>query len=662
MAYLEFKNFSFGYEGQPNLFSNINFTFPNTGLVSILSESGSGKSSILNLIANYLKNYEGEIIRDFNLDEIGFVFQNYHLIEHLNVFDNISLPLILIGKDKKEIETKVNKLLNDIGLLEFKNKNVTELSGGQKSRVSLARGLIKGSKVLLLDEPTGALDVENSHKILKLIKSFAKNRLIILVTHNRELAELYSDVILNIKNQKLIVAKGKINKGKISNISKREKTRVKFLSSLKLSYSFLKKKKLKAFFSLFFSALAFGLITISLTISDTGKDVLVNLGKTNFDYDVFTMQEKKIYEIPGQELKLNKLVKLSDESTNLLKNSFSNLEVYPSFDYFLPNLVKGKYQGQYLKESSFSPSFPQENKLLTGRIPHNHLEVVVNKAFVDNFPDNDILNKSISLNFSTEIETNIAGEVIKDFLNFNFNVTIVGLNAEKGFISRPCIYYSYPFVSEFLYKSKLTNLSNYLNFNVDLKSRLSLYSSLDDKLTSFKSVIHFIDPLKIDEFLKSNNLDKYVLTSISLENTNAVVQILESLSSLVIIFLTLALIASFFLELVVIENLFNEKKIELGIYLSFHINKKTFFSLAYGQAFIIYVTLFVLSLLFNFCLSCLGNFVLKSYSYPEIFSKRMNFLSLFLLIVFNYIFVYLATYFPTKKLYSNELILSLKGE
>ena len=193
---------------------NISLTLPDNGLIFILGKSGSGKSTLLNIIGGIDRATTGSIIisqnklEDLNDKDLanyrnsycGFVFQEYNLIENLNVYDNVKLALDLKGIKDNLVTTYLNK----VGLYNFEKKKISECSGGEKQRIAIARALIKEPKLILCDEPTAALDSKNSYKLLDILKDLAKDRLIIIVSHNNELANKYADHIIKLKDGKII--------------------------------------------------------------------------------------------------------------------------------------------------------------------------------------------------------------------------------------------------------------------------------------------------------------------------------------------------------------------------------------------------------------------------------------------------------------------------
>ena len=191
--------------------NNATFTFPDTGLVSIFGKSGSGKTTLLNLIAlldeptngvvyyheqNIFKYSQKEKEKYRNLD-IGMIFQHTNLLENYSVIFNITLPSLIRGNDVKNAEIAGKNLLKSIKFPEkLYLKKCKDLSGGEKERVNILRALINDPKILICDEPTGALDFNNSITVMDILKEISKTKLVILVSHNAFLVNKYSDRIL----------------------------------------------------------------------------------------------------------------------------------------------------------------------------------------------------------------------------------------------------------------------------------------------------------------------------------------------------------------------------------------------------------------------------------------------------------------------------------
>lgn len=218
---LELKNIKKNYyvgEQTVQALKGINISFKRNEFVSILGPSGCGKTTTLNIIGGLDHYSEGDLLIDHKStkkykDEdwdayrnsiIGFVFQNYNLISHLSVLDNVEMALTLSGIHASERKEKAKKVLIDVGLKDHLYKKPNQLSGGQMQRVAIARALVNDPKILLADEPTGALDSKTSKQIMALIKKISKNILVIMVTHNDEIAKTYSDRVIRLLDGELI--------------------------------------------------------------------------------------------------------------------------------------------------------------------------------------------------------------------------------------------------------------------------------------------------------------------------------------------------------------------------------------------------------------------------------------------------------------------------
>lgn len=208
---LEIKNLTKEYDDL--VIDNLSVTFPSTGMVIITGKSGCGKTTLLNIIGGIDLNYQGNIfidnqnireIKNYCRKHVGFIFQDFNLINWLNVKNNYLLPGFFTKIIyKRAIEDQEEKL----ELQKLKRKKVKLLSGGQKQRVALLRAIIKNVDILLCDEPTGSLDQENSQAVFELLKKEAKERLVIVISHDENLAIKYADQLYVMENGKLIKKK-----------------------------------------------------------------------------------------------------------------------------------------------------------------------------------------------------------------------------------------------------------------------------------------------------------------------------------------------------------------------------------------------------------------------------------------------------------------------
>ena len=202
-----------------HVINNTNVKLDEKGLVSLLGPSGCGKTTLLNAIGGLDRVNSGKItidgkkissrnyrkvdkIRNLN---IGYIFQDYNLLDNLTVYDNVALSLKINGiKNKEEIKKRVTYILEKVGMYKYRNRLASMLSGGERQRVGIARAIVKNPKIIIADEPTGNLDSRNTIEVMNIIKAISKTKLVILVTHERELAEFYSDRILEIEDGKIV--------------------------------------------------------------------------------------------------------------------------------------------------------------------------------------------------------------------------------------------------------------------------------------------------------------------------------------------------------------------------------------------------------------------------------------------------------------------------
>lgn len=218
---IQISNVSKKY-GDTVILKDASYSFPEKGIVCLMGASGGGKTTLLNLLAGFDTDYEGEILVGgksisemdadslcrYRCDNIGFVFQNYHLLPGYTVLDNVQIASELSETLGKESQQRATTLLTRLGIEAKKNQKVENLSGGQKQRVAIARALMSNPQILFADEPTGALDRNTSTEIMTILQEIAKDRLVVVITHDAKISE-FADEIIHIKDQKIITEQEK---------------------------------------------------------------------------------------------------------------------------------------------------------------------------------------------------------------------------------------------------------------------------------------------------------------------------------------------------------------------------------------------------------------------------------------------------------------------
>ena len=257
----------------------VSLSFGERGFVSILGESGSGKTTFLNLIGGLDRYDEGDLIingkstkqfKDADWDayrnnSIGFVFQSYNLISHITVLANVEIAMTLSGITPKERRDKALKILSRVGLEKHVNKKPTQLSGGQKQRVAIARAVTNDPDIIMMDEPTGALDTETSDEIMGLVREVFADKLVIMVTHNEQLAKDVSDRIIRLQDGQVIDDSNPHQPSSEPSQYVMKKTAMSFLTALRLSLSNLRTKFARTIITAFAGSI--GIIGIALVLA-----------------------------------------------------------------------------------------------------------------------------------------------------------------------------------------------------------------------------------------------------------------------------------------------------------------------------------------------------------------------------------------------------------
>lgn len=307
---------------------DVTIEFRKNEFVSILGPSGSGKTTLLNIIGGLDRYDRGDLIinnqstKHFSDKEwnayrnncIGFIFQSYNLINHISILENVEMSLTLSGVSKKEKRTRAIEALEKVGLKEHIHKKPNQLSGGQMQRVAIARSLVNDPEIILADEPTGALDTKTSKQIMDLIKKIAKDKLVIMVTHNPELAKDYSTRIIEFRDGSLISDSNPItekeNESENINI---KKTSMSFLTALNLSFNNIKTKKGRTALTAFASSI--GIIGIALILSlSNGFDIQID----KFEKDSLS-QSPIIISEQAMSMDEENISKIMDKEDNLEK-------------------------------------------------------------------------------------------------------------------------------------------------------------------------------------------------------------------------------------------------------------------------------------------------------------------------------------------------------
>lgn len=440
---------------------DINLTFKPGEFVAVLGESGSGKSTLLNVISGLDRYDSGDILlngkstknftkRDwaiFRNNYVGFIFQEYNLVDHLTLVENVELPLLLQGVSNQEARSRAIEKCKLLGLENHLNKIPSKLSGGQQQRAAIARSLVTDPVVLLADEPTGALDSENGEIILSILKKLSEDYIVILVTHDEDNARKYADRIVLLEDGR-VISDDQINQIETTvnplDLSFR-KTKMGLRVRRKFAWNNIKKRKFRAFLTSL--TMAIGLVAIFLIV------FLIHGIQTEVTSFVARfLPENQYYVTPEM-----RLAKLDEDDLDVIQSIPEVTEAY--FHYKLTPLKLSdegyiipypySFEGIPIKEENF-----HSKNQVVGRYPNNGNEVIVSSALLEH-------TGWINYELKTESDLQIALQRVKDrpivvnYISYSdFDIDAETLNEEFYIVG--IIHSPYPVA--YVYNEKLVSL------------------------------------------------------------------------------------------------------------------------------------------------------------------------------------------------------------
>ena len=469
---------------------NITLSFPCTGLISVIGKSGCGKTTLLNIIGK-LDNpsegnvyYDGESVSSFkekSLTEfrkncVSYIFQHYHLLENQTVLYNIMLPALLNGDSFAKAKKKALSLIDSFSITkEMLYKKCSKLSGGEKERVAVMRSFINEPKVILADEPTGALDKDNALLVMESLKKASRTSLVIMVTHNEELARVYSDRIISMRDG-LIVGDERINVLKNSQITKSKrstKSNPNWYNKI-IAGNFSKRFK-RNLFSI--SALAIGLTASMLIFGfSNGAYPSISLSaEKQFDYGVASISKENKIESEDSPIALIQTMRCNEDEISDLEAQYTSLRFCVSYDSLISPIPDIYINEEELSGFSYLPVYSFVDKstdhalLDKGKIPviDTLNQVVINQVAYNQLKGilkADPLNSYLRINQNgafTFYTDDIEKPYITDYFVYDRLVQIVGVVKELTFLNTPKIFYSYVALDKYLDETLLNNLSDY---------------------------------------------------------------------------------------------------------------------------------------------------------------------------------------------------------
>lgn len=702
---LKLENINKSYNNELIL-KNINLYFEDTGFISILGPSGSGKTTLLNIISGLIKpdsgtiQYNNLLLNKFNRKSwdsfrtynLSYIFQDYKLLEDITVIDNIKIVT--------NNNNKIKQLLAKLEINKIQKQKVNKLSGGEKQRVAIARALVNDPDILLADEPTGALDTINSVKIMNILKEMSKNKLVIIVTHNIELAKKYSDKIIYIKDgttehNDYIKEFTDIK----TTILKKNKSSIK--SIIKLALNGLKSKKKRTILTSLASSIGIITMALVLLISNGFNKDLKNYEETTLSKIPITISNG-IYEKKSnsEKLKDNQInIKKKDEylHENNIDNNYlnyinklnNNYYISYKYDINLP-LLTNKYK--YIDISYFNMipykdnDYIKENyNIIYGRNINNYNEVLL-AIDENNMVEEDLL---MTFGINTDIEYNklintkikiIPNDIyykeennyfiVNNDLQYQYNngieLTIVGIVKEKEPIKN---------ISTILYNKEL--IDKYLTINENSKI-VKKYLNTDnviipsnttkDKILSYlgyKTIPYEIEIYANNIYDKENlikyldNYNKEEDKIIYIDITKDMLELLKNIINIITIVLVTFSLISLIVASIMISIITNMRVLErtkdIGILRSIGKSRKTISRLfnieniligiisSIISSLIVYILVNPINILLNKLLD-MGNILEYNYKYMLILS------------LLNITITMLSGYIPSKKASKKEII------
>ena len=632
----------------------VSLELPYSGLVSIEGKSGCGKSTLLNMISGIEKPskgiifYEGKKLKiskkkrmsQYRLNDISMIYQHYNLFGDLSVIDNIALPLRIAGVNRLKANKEALNLISKFKLDGLSHKKASLLSGGEKQRVAIMRALITKPKVILCDEPTGALDETNSEQIMSILKDVSKEKLVLMVSHNHQLIEKYSDRIIEMKNGS-IVNDLAINKIDSKNKTSKKRTKVGITWIFNFIKELFKKNVFKEFFS--FVSLTIGIISICVGVGFiVGSEKSQNDALThNLAIGNASVSETSYFSVSNSPLQFKKNVRPRTELIDRYLGDFETLSIQPNTNYFFSPYPTGHFYDEQIEGFEMVPilnEFIDNNDVypgIAGSFKDNNLiNTIVNRDFLKLFSNQELedINNRFLVSYKTSISYYTGDEnnpfITEDF-SYSLRLNIVSVIDEFSFMNSPKIYYSYDALVDYLKNETLPNISRFLGYNVSVFDYL-IATKGDTPESSYSS---FIFMKNLDEYqLLFSKIKELTNNEETLQIESNVYTISESYKSFIssfkdalIFFLAIAFIGVLFILGMVSLSNFLENKKQSAILSCLGAPGTSISAIYLTYNLIISIIAFVVAIFSSFYLrNILNIYIFKSFGLTKLISIPFN--------------------------------------
>ena len=530
--------------------------------------------------------------------------------------------MIIAGERESYAFQRAEELLKEVG---FKGEKIKQLvnscSGGEKQRVALVRAIINNPKVILADEPTGSLDSNNSRVVMEIFKKISKKRLVIMVTHNKDLAYEFSDRVLLMDSNKVkTIDLNKIvevERYETNNSVKRNSNWINHFVNRNLKKRF--KRNLISVISLAISLI----FTFVLIGFDSGsKKEVYTQSVQQFDLGVSDISIEKSTDIENSKLKLVKQSRLSPMEISEFISKYNYFEYGLNYDYLVPSTLDISFEGNKLDSLTYNPIYSFKgiscpNFLREGRLPNDTLEEVLinDKAYdylIKKYGDNP-LDLYLSLESKREITTYLDKEdkpYIVDYFNFNKTVKIVGVVKEAQFLNTPKIYYSYKALDDFMSNYLMNNLSAEYGMNYSFKSKIDQASS-NDPISSYSHKL-FLKNYEDFNYIETIKASNYQITNNSLKIREAVTSFIKAATMGMELFLIIAILGSVFILGITSFSSYTQDEHTNAILLSLGAKRDDIFSIYIIESLALGIASFFISLAISLAISPLINLILTN--------------------------------------------------
>ncbi|MCQ2795075.1 MAG: ABC transporter ATP-binding protein/permease [Bacilli bacterium] len=667
-----------------NVLKSVCLTFPQVGLVSILGKSGSGKSTLLNIIAGLDKPTNGKIYfsnKDLNgLSKkekkiyqnqiIGVLFQHFNLFNDLSCLENVMLPSLINGVNREDSKVRATNLFKQYHLEHLMNQRYETLSGGEKQRVALLRALINRPRIIIADEPTGALDSQNSVFIMKELKTLAKDHLVIVVTHNEALIKDYEDYRINIVDGKTSEFKAVFNE----RYEVKHSGKIKFSAVTRFIKLHLFKHKVRniiAASSIMFSSLC---LLVSLGYINGAKTSVDNYKKQSLLYTYATVAKKTKIEVPDSPIIISKLTRPSLEEISFLVDNISSLIVANNYQIVFPSVPSFNFDNKNISDIEFSPVYDFslfQNLFTSGVLPQqdNFLEVVVNEEFAHHFgySNQEIINHVFNLDSLSDINSKSPlGKIIKDEIYFNQKVKITGVVKEFAYLNMPRVYYPYLGLKKILSNFILLNYSKEVGYNVSIEEMISDASEEDANSSYCYSL--FVNDLnevnQLYDFKKEyDQLGTFDIASTSYTISSSYQEMTDIISTSLIAFVIIAIVGAIFIIVITAYSNFTQNKKESAILSVLGTNKLAIFNIFNIENLIVAAVGIFSSFLLSMPITLIINSIIeKSFHLSNLIAVPLLSYVPFVILIVAFVLSILATAIPFLFYENGFIVEELKDE